>query len=125
MARFRCIQCGEPPDGFLFEADLPTCPRCHASGPMHIVPIVDVHYVVMDPKGAILGSMGRQYVACSPKRTGFAMHQFEQFAATDVPSAVTCRSCRGTRMWQEAAASDPTIAARDEIQKRLRADCCG
>lgn len=127
MARFRCINCGQFPDGFLFEANpgAAACPKCHSSGPMFITPIVDVHFVVMDRKGPILGAMGRQYVACQRKRDHLALHQYDNFAATDDPSAVSCLSCRGTKEWQEAAELDPSIAFRAELQKRLQADCCG
>lgn len=130
MARFRCIKCGEPPDGFLFEADLPTCPRCYASGPLHIVQLVDVHFMVMDPKGPIQGAQGRQYVACQRKREYLLLHTMDTFgAATDDPSVVTCRSCRGTKEWQAAALLDPTIALRQAQQERLQkiiaSDCCG
>ena len=123
--RFRCIKCGEPPDGFLFEADLPACPRCHASGPMNITPIVDVHFIVMDLKGPIQGAMGRQRVACQKTRGYLAAYHGDTYAASDDPTAVTCRSCMGTREFQEMAALFPAIAQRQEIQRRMQADCCG
>jgi len=127
MARFRCIKCGEPPDGFLFEADLPTCPRCYASGPLHIVQLVDVHFMVMDAKGPIQGAQGRQFIACQRKREYVILHTMDTFgAATDDPSVVTCRSCRGTKEWQQAAprpehcpAGGPAGAAAEDHCDRL------
>jgi hypothetical protein len=86
--------------------------------------------MVMDPKGPIQGAQGRQYVACQRKREYVILHTMDTFgAATDDPSVVTCRSCRGTKEWQAAASLDPSIALRDAQQERLRkimaSDCCG
>jgi hypothetical protein len=125
MARFRCVNCGEPPEGFYFEAARDQCPRCGKSGPVWIASLVDVHLVVMDDAGAIASPNGRQFVACQKRRDHLAAHQYERFAATDDPAAVTCPSCKGTPWWLAAAAANELIARRADAQRRLRADCCG
>lgn len=105
MPRFRCYQCPAPAGrNFEFEADdeFAACPRCGAGEPA-VQPLVDVHFMVVDPKGVISGHNGlRQYVACEPKRDYLATAAVH-YAATDVATCVTCPRCRGTKQWQEAA----------------------
>ena len=100
--RFRCRNnaCGRLPQGFVFEGDLPQCPKCGTG--RHVVPIVDVHFIVIG-SGPIYGAAGFQHVACEPKRDGLALHPHDEYAATDDPRAVTCRSCRGTPAWRDMA----------------------
>lgn len=130
MARFRCLHCTPPPDappsrdGFLFEADKPVCPRCGRFGPM-VLPIIDVHFLVEDPHGPILGQSARYRVACEPKRDGLALHIHDQYAASGDVRAVTCRSCKATQAFVEQSAFLPLLAQLDEAQKRMQRDCCG
>lgn len=129
--RFRCIHCGPAPgvpgwqDGFLFESDRPECPKCGRFGDMSIAPIQDVHLLVEDARGPILGSSRRFRVACEPARDVLARHQYDRYAATADVLAVTCRSCKGTPAYQAMAALHPELAERDRIQKALSTDCCG
>src|ERR1700733_6354995 len=100
MARYRCIRCKPMPRGFLFENDSGECPTCGASGFHYVHQITDVHLVVFSAKGPIRGQSGRQLIACQPGREQMALHKYEEFAATDDPRAVTCRSCRGTEAYK-------------------------
>lgn len=127
MARLRCPCGGMEAGGFVYEGNgvNDPCPRCGRAGPAHIAKLVDVHFVVMDHGGPILGSVGRQYVACQRRRDHLAAHEYDTFAATDEAPVVTCQSCRGTKEWQEAAKKYPEIAEIDRVQKLLHSDCCG
>src|SRR5690242_6691309 len=104
--RFRCYACGPAPHGFEWSGD-PVCPRCNRVGPPVVQVLVDVHLMLMDPKGPIYGRWGRQLVACQPKRAHLALHSNDTFAASDDPRAVTCPACRRTPEWQAMAAQLP------------------
>lgn len=94
--RFRCNVCYETtfPKDFTFEDRGGVCPQCGASGMPLVVPLVDIHLVVLDRKGPIVGKMGRQKIVCQPRRTYLATHMGEHFSATDNPSVVTCPRCK-------------------------------
>lgn len=115
MPRYRCRRHGQPPKfhEFTDETGEGVCQRCVTDGyplfcmadaPEQIHELVDIHYIVMSQQGPILGSMGRQHVACEPKRDALAMHAHDPYCATDDPRIVTCPSCRGTKDWQLMAA---------------------
>src|SRR4051794_1787294 len=67
--RFRCYRCSNPPRYFEF-ADKDACPKCGTSvdATPAVVELADVHLTVMDARGPIMGSRGRQFIACDPKR---------------------------------------------------------
>jgi hypothetical protein len=125
--RFRCYSC--PGDHLSrrpeFEGDpgAARCPKCGAGDPA-IIPLVDVHFIVLDAKGPIAGLHGlRQYVACQPQRHYLAAHVHDDFAATDVPAAVTCPSCQGTPAWKTAAALDKQFLRQIQIEQSA-GGCC-
>lgn len=105
--RFRCNTCVQEgkrfPHMFEFESDTQVCPLCGASGPPLVAALIDVHFVVMHPKGAIHAASGRQYIACSPKRTTFGVNPNVPYSATGEVTAVTCPRCKGTREYLERA----------------------
>lgn len=101
--RFRCNLCGDFPQGFEFEDHAGVCPKCGASGSPHVAALIDVHFIVMDRKGPIVGSLGRQLIACQPQRSYLCRHPNEPFAASDEAAAVTCPRCRSTPAWRERA----------------------
>jgi hypothetical protein len=114
MPRFRCRRHGSAPRFHEFADDTGegVCQRCIEDGwplccaadaPEQIHELVDIHLIVMDPRGPILGSQGRQHVACEPKRDGLALHRHDQYAATDDARIVTCPSCQGTAVWKQIA----------------------
>lgn len=117
--RFRCNACvdesGRRPRLLEFESDRQVCPRCGASGPPLVAALIDVHLVVMDPKGAIQAASGRQYVACSPKRPYFGIDPLRPYSATGEVSAVTCPRCKGTKEYLERA------RALEEVEEEVRA----
>jgi len=102
MARFRCNRhtCGRPPQGHIFENDAGQCPKCGALAAPAVHELVDVHFVVMG-QGPILGPHGPSHIACQPQREHMALHPSDAFAASDVPTAVTCPSCLATPAFQE------------------------
>ena len=104
--RFRCNMstCGTFPQGFEFEDNSGVCPKCNASGPPRVAALIDVHLMVMHAKGPIEGKLGRQMVACQPKREYLCRNQFEMFSASDDPTAVTCPKCLRTDAFRERAA---------------------
>lgn len=126
--RYRCKRCnnGLPsPRGVLFEADEPVCPSCGANGGTTVFEIQDVHLLVMG-EGPILGSFGLQFVACQRNRAFLAEHPLDVFSASDDPRAVTCRSCQGTKWYQELAANIPEIREAERIRKMIeKGSCCG
>lgn len=128
---WRCTACGMPPHGLEFEANVGPygvgrCPKCGSEHPTIIAgPLVAVHLLVPDRQGPILGTLGRYFVACERKRAHLAAHMLDTYSATEDVLAVSCPSCKGTAWYQERASILPEILARAEIQKRLRADCCG
>lgn len=135
--RFRCNSCGELPYLFEFEADTPTCPLCGRNGPPLIARLADVHFMVLG-SGHIRGPAGRQHVACQPQRQHLGLTHEEQFSASDDPRAVTCRSCKGTKAYQELAKLFPEIELRERMQAQIQqqaivqrgfkiedSDCCG
>lgn len=111
--RFRCHRCKLPrpfPAGHFheWEGDLPVCPQCHA-GEGLVVPLVDVHWLILDAQGQIEGVHGLRYrVACDPARSVLAT-QTENYAGTDVIQAVTCPACRTVAGWHEQAVRIPPL----------------
>lgn len=106
--RFRCNMptCGKFPKGFEFEDNAGVCPKCKASGPMHIAALADVHFMVMDHMGPIHSMHGRQFVACQPKREHLALHPMvsnEFFSASGEVANVTCPACKKTESYRQAA----------------------
>ena len=101
MARFRCNRptCGVMPQGFVFESDVPRCPRCGALGAPAVHELCDVHFLVMG-HGPLMGHHGAHHVACEPERPYLAQH-LVHYAASDDPHAVTCPRCRGMAVFQE------------------------
>ena len=125
MPRFRCRRHGQSPRFHEFtddsgegvclkcvEAGWPFC--CMADAPEQIHELVPIHFVVLDPKGPIVG-VCRQHVACEPLRDGLALHIHDPYCATDDPRIVTCPSCRGTKAWQGMAAF---FAKQDKVWAR-------
>jgi hypothetical protein len=107
---------------FEFEGDKPECPKCGAQAPI-VIPLIDVHFVVMDKSGPIFSARGRQRIACQPNREIMAAHAHDNFAASDYAPGVTCRSCRGTREWQqEMTAHYPVELGTFRI---VDPGCCG
>lgn len=102
MARFRCNgrKCGRPPKGFVFENDVGQCPKCGALGAPIVHELTDVHFVVMG-KGPLMGPYGAHHIACEPEREHLSLDASDGYAATDVPTSVTCPSCMGTPAFQE------------------------
>ena len=100
--RFRCYnpKCGYPPRYYEFEADAPVCPKCGLIGGRGIHPLTDVHFLVMG-HGPLMGQFGAHRVACEPERPHLATHPQDDYAASDMPDAVTCPRCRGTDVFQE------------------------
>lgn len=113
--KYRCVRCAAMPKGFVFEADpcdetgYGMCPKCGANHPPFIYELTDIHFMVLDPKGPIIGSWGRQYIACQPRREYLGLHAGDPFLASDWPPAVTCASCRGTKPWQDMAQLFPEL----------------
>lgn len=112
--RFRCNCCGELPSMFEFEADAPVCPQCGATGVPYVVPLIDVHFVILDSKGPIPGQVGRQKIACEPTREHLGLGPLTPYAATGEIEAVTCPRCRGTRDYQERASKIEHLRIRLE-----------
>lgn len=123
--RFRCRRHGSAPKFFEFADDTgdgvcrkcveqgwPLC--CAADAPEQIHQLVDIHLVVRDPRGPIIGQT-RQHVACEPLRDGLAMHSHDDYCATDDPRVVTCPSCRGTQSWRDLA---QFLAKQDKVWAR-------
>lgn len=112
--RFRCYRCSNPPQYYEF-SDKPACPKCGT--PVGRAPAVvelnDVHFVVLDKRGPIQGSFGRQYIACDPRREGLSLHPGDGYSATDDPRAATCPSCRGTQQYKDVAKLFPEIEAAE------------
>jgi hypothetical protein len=101
--RFRCNHCSDFPRTFFeWEGRGGECPQCGRKGPPAVAPLADVHLVVQDDKGPIMGQF-RQRVACQPKREFLGRSVREPFHASDDPRAVTCPKCRGMKEWQERA----------------------
>lgn len=127
MPRFRCYACGQPPRYHEWEADdlIAPCPRCGQVDTPIIQPLTDIHFIVMDPAGVIQGARGRQYVACMPDRPHLGRNPFDDFAASDVASAVTCPRCRSTKGWQEHAKFFPELQmemARERYRRGVTVD---
>ncbi len=103
--RFRCsnVACGLWPRSFEFEDNGGECPKCGLKGPPGIASLIDVHLVVMNPRGPIMGRMGRQLIACQPNRAYLCRFPSEPFAATDDPRAVTCPKCQRLPAFREVA----------------------
>ncbi len=116
--RFRCYNptCGTVPRGFVFEGDIPQCPKCGRIGQPGVQELTDVHFVVMGT-GPIFGGAGKQHIACQPLRDCMARHLDDQFAATDDPRSVTCRSCKGTPAYQDMAKLFPEIALGEAMDR--------
>lgn len=126
--RFKCNCCGKWPQAHVFESDVGTCDRCGAHGLPHVALLCEVHFIVMDPKGAIDSIHGRQYVACEPNRPYLALMGGPHYAATPDPRIATCPSCRGTRQWKEAAAQYEELAQAVGRRGPTTVDmktCCG
>jgi len=98
--RFRCNnnRCGLPPKGFEFESDLPHCPKCGTQGGFMVHQLADVHFLVVG-HGPMMGLRGAFHVACEPDRPHLALYPNDGYAASDLPSAVTCPRCRGTKVF--------------------------
>ncbi len=121
MPKFRCFQCPmiAPNRQREFEAAQtlhPVCPRCGA-GEQAIVRLVDVHFVVADPAGPIVGRLGRYKVACEPKRQFLAKSQIDTYSASGEPTAVTCRACMRTRDYEEMLAVSEELQALRELME--------
>lgn len=104
--RWRCNaeSCGSFPKGFEFIDNGGVCPKCNRQGPSkYVVALIDVHLVVMDSKGPILGGEGRQYVACMPTREYLCRNPYEPFSASGHPLAVTCPKCQRSKEFRERA----------------------
>lgn len=111
--RFRCNMptCGEFPRGFEFEDHGGECPKCGMKGPSrHVAALIDVHLLVLDRKGPILGGEGRQYVACEPKRAYLCRGPHDVWSATGDVLAVTCPKCVRTGEYRERAAGVAELA---------------
>lgn len=119
MPKYRCFACPaiHPNRQREFEAAQalhPVCPRCGASE-QAIVRLVDVHFVVADPKGPIKGRLGRYKVACEPGRQYLARSHMDSYAASGEPTAVTCRSCMRTRDYEEMLAVSEALQELREV----------
>lgn len=114
--------------GLEYESDTGQCPRCNRSPITHpytVHPLIDVHFIVMDSRGPILGSFGRQLVACQPKREFLAAHSEDSYAATDDPRSVTCPACKRTKEWQELAKLFPELGTNVPTGgMQITRDCC-
>ncbi len=113
--RFRCVRCGVPPEGYVYAGDTPECPKC---GHCQTIQLCDIHLLVADRKGPIMG-LYRQYVACEPDRDGLATHMHDDYSATIDPRVVTCPSCQGTDIWKQMAKFHTTFD-RNWKQKFLK-----
>jgi len=119
MARFRCNRhtCGRPPRGHVFESDTGQCPKCGDLAGATVHELTDVHFLVMGT-GPLMGWAGAHHVACEPEREYLSLHASDGYAATDVPTAVTCRSCMGTPAFQEMVKTlFPTLHRELEAKK--------
>lgn len=129
--RFRCYnpKCGRVPLGFEFVADEPRCPKCSAFGGHAVHQLTDVHFLVMG-KGPIIGHGGELHVACEPDRPHLSLHPHDEYAATDVPSAVTCLRCKEHPQFQDMLkAFYPSLHAEMRREKSTKSvsigDCPG
>lgn len=83
---------------------------------------MDVHFLVPDMAGAILGKNGFRFrVACEPLRDALALHRQDTYTASGDPRAVTCRSCQGTPAWQGVA----SLVAELKHALITGEGCCG
>jgi hypothetical protein len=89
---FRCENAGCDKWRERYAADAPACPHCGSAEALELVP---VHYLYIDPAGAVRTAHGRRTLACQPK------------AALPLPDAcsgerlaVTCPACRATEAFQ-------------------------
>lgn len=101
MKLFRCYNCDGPKGmpGRDFEAAKPQCPECGAQGEPTIVERATIHF---DPPSGIR-NRGANDAACNPKLRIFG--NGPNMMMTGVPEAVTCKACRETQLWKDAAAA--------------------
>ena len=116
--RYRCYRCGSHPNWLEWEGD-PQCPRCGTINQRTVIRLADVHLIVADPKGPIMGMHDRQYIACQPKRDYLAVGPQDTFSATPDPRVVSCPSCKGTPEFKELAKLFPEIHEREFLRKQL------
>lgn len=102
---YRC-QAEDHPDEhgrliFDFEAEGPICPKCGADAKLPeyvhtVVELVQVHFLVKDKAGLMIGKGSRYRAACDPKAI-----IGDKFRATGDPTAVTCRRCQESSDYPE------------------------
>jgi hypothetical protein len=79
---------------------------------------VDVHLIVVDPKGQILSTSGRLQVACDTKRDHLAVKFGPCFSATPDASLVTCPRCKGTPAYLERIKPHEELMLRRALERQ-------
>jgi hypothetical protein len=116
MKLYRCTnpECSTDPAGrhiFNFLADQPICPKCGADRrqPEHrdtIVPLSTIHFLVVDPKGPIIGKGKRFRAACKPDQKLGVKVQGQIVHGTRDGLVVNCPDCLKTPEWAAYAAEN-------------------
>lgn len=119
MGLFRCYNCDGPKGmpGKDFEAAKPQCPECGATGNL-VDEVATIHF---DPPSG-MRNRGSNDAACNPGLRIFGGNTNMQM--TGLAACVTCRACKATQLWKDAAAAQgvPTLPEHLDVPVTLHPD---